>query len=157
MSFVRRSAVILTTLMLLAGSIRVASAQAGLTALSVSGGPVSLIVNTALAGNQPTVATYTGASYTVTAKKTAGIKKIVGSINAPMPANTIMTIELAAVTGATSLGPVALDMTPRDLEINISKENATIAGITYTFTATVAAGVIPAQSRIVTLTLVNYP
>jgi hypothetical protein len=147
----------LSTLMLLLGSSRVASAQAGLTALSVSGGPVSLIVNTALAGTEPTAAVYSTASYTVTAKKTAGVKKIVGSINAPMPANTTLTIELVAVSGATSLGPVALDMTPRDLEINISKENATNAGIIYTFTATVAAGVIPAQSRIVTLTLVNYP
>lgn len=157
MSFVRRSAVMLSTLMLLLGSGRVASAQAGLTALSVSGGPVSLIVNTALAGSQPTAAVNSTASYTVTAKKTAGIKKLVGSINQLMPANTTLTVELVAVSGATSLGPVALDMTPRDLEIAISKENATVASIIYTFTATIAAGVIPAQSRIVTFTLLNYP
>lgn len=157
MSFVRRSAVMLSALMLLLSGSRVASAQPGQTALSVSGGPVSLIVNTAVAGSQPTAAVYSAASYMVTAKKTAGIKKIVGSINALMPANTTLEIELVAVSGATGLGPVALDMTPRDLEINISRENATIAGIIYTFTATVAAGVIPSQTRIVTLTLLNYP
>ena len=157
MSRMRCSSVLLTSLLLLAVGSREAKAQPGLTGLSVSGSPAPMIVSTAVAGSQPTAVVNTATTYDVTAKLQAGIKKIVGQIDAAMPFGTTLTINLTAVSGATSLGAVALDMTARDLEINVSKENRTTSGITYTFTATVAAGVIPSQTRTVTLTLLDYP
>jgi hypothetical protein len=50
-----------------------------------------------------------------------------------------------------------LDMTSRDIVVNIAKENGSTLPITYVFSATVAAGVIPLQTRTVTLTLSAYP
>ena len=75
-----------------------------------------------------------------------------------MPAGTILTATLAAPSGATSLGAVSLDTTPRDVVVNIAGINpGTSQGITYGFSATVAAGVIASQTRTVTLTLANFP
>lgn len=146
----------LAALLICAASLP-AAAQPGQTALSVSGPPASMIIATSIAGNQPTNIVQAGTSYTVTAKKSAGTKKIVGQLSAPMPTGTTLTINLAAVIGSVSTGAVALDMTARDLVISVERENATSAAITYTFAATVAAGVVPAQTRTVIFTLLNYP
>ena len=143
--------------MLIAGLGLHAYAQAGLTALSVSGPPASMVVTTSIAGNQPTTIVNTATTYSVTAKRVAGIKKIVVQLSAPMPPNTTLTVDLVPVTGSVSVGPVTLDMTARDLLVNISRENNTLSSINYTFSATVAAGVVPSQTRTVTFTLLNYP
>ena len=59
--------------------------------------------------------------------------------------------------GAVSLGAVTLDVTARQVVNSIKKNVTATAGITYTLTATAAAGVVPNSSRIVTLTLLTYP
>ena len=79
------------------------------------------------------------------------------SLNVPMPAGTTITLQMGASAGATSLGPVTLDMTSRDIVVNIDRENGSTFPITYVFSATVAAGVIPSQTRTVTFTMASYP
>ena len=74
-----------------------------------------------------------------------------------MPPGTTLTIQLVPSAGATSLGPVSMDMTDRNLVVGIYKDNGSTLGITYVFTATVSAGVVTSQSRNVTFTLSNYP
>jgi hypothetical protein len=140
---------------LLAGCAEVSLAQ--FTALTVTGSPAPFVIATATAGSQPASITNSVTSYFVKAKNAAGPQKISAHLNAPMPAGTTITLRMAPSSGATSLGPVVLDMTSRDIVVNIAKENGSTLPITYVFSATVAAGVIPLQTRTVTLTLSAYP
>ena len=155
MSLVKLAAVCWTSALLLIASAAQAGAQQ--TALSTTGSPGTFTISTATAGSQPLTLTNSATSYSVTAKNSAGPKKIIAQLDAPMPFGTTLTVNMVAPSGATSMGAVALDATTRDIVINIVKENSVTQGITYTFAATAAAGVIPAQSRTVTFTLVNYP
>ena len=145
----------LCTVLLLSGWSQAARAQ--FTVLSVSGSPASFTISTAMAGLQPAGFPNAATTYFVKAKNPAGPQRITARLDSPMPAGTTLTISLVASPGATSLGAVSLDATARDVVVNIDKENGASYGITYTFTATVAAGVVPSQSRTVTLTMSSYP
>ena len=144
-----------TLLLLLAGWTKAAQGQ--FTLLSVSGSPAAFTVTTATAGLQPAALSNSATTYFVKAKNPAGPQKITAQLDSPMPTGTTLTISLVAPSGATSLGAVSLDATARDVVVNIDKENGSSYSITYTFTATVAAGVVPSQSRTVTLTMSSYP
>ena len=50
-----------------------------------------------------------------------------------------------------------MDATARNVEVNIARNRGTTLGIPHVFTATVAAGVVPSQTRTVTLTMSSYP
>ena len=114
-----------------------------------------LTVTTAVAGFQPTPVTGTTA-YSATLFF-AGQMKVTGRINVNMPANTALAVRLTAPSGGTSLGNVNLDVTSRDLVIAATPVFFTNVTIQYTFTPTVAAGVIPVTARTVTFTLATYP
>jgi hypothetical protein len=133
---------------------RYAAAQ---TALTVAAPPAALTITTAVAGNQPTTASV-ASTYLVQVKPVAGVKKITAALDASMPANTSLTMTMAAPTGATSAGPVVMSTTTTDMVVNLASVNpASTQAITYAFSATVAAGVLTSQSRTITFTLVNYP
>ncbi len=151
----RRHAVVLTALILLCSWSSDARAQH--SALTVSGSPGTMTASTAVAGMAPTPVVDGITTYYVRARNPAGPQKIVAQLNAPMPAGTTLTINMVPPAGATSLGNVVLSVTPQDIVLNIDKIGGSTQGITYTFTATIAAGVVPAQSRIVTLSLVPFP
>ena len=140
---------------LLAGPAEVAVGQS--TALTVTGSPAAFVITTAIAGAQPAALTNSLTSYFVKAKNAAGPQRISAQLDSPMPAGTSLTLTMAPSAGATSLGPVTLDMSARDIVVNIKKDNGSTHGMTYVFTATVAAGVIPSQTRTVTLTMATYP
>lgn len=133
------------------------AAQGQVTLLSVSGSPAPFTITTAVAGTEPTPITNSVTTYYVRARHPAGARKITGQLDAPMPLGTTLTVQMVASPGATSLGAVSLDATVRDLVINIDREPGTSYGITYVFTATVAAGVVPTQIRTVTFTELAYP
>lgn len=129
----------------------------GFNGLSATALPGTLTISTVVAaGQQPTPVTNATTTYTVTTLL-GGTKKITASLNAAMPANVTLTATFAAPAGATSTGPVNLDMTTRDLVTNFSNIFNSTNGITYKVSATVLAGVVPIQSRTVTLTITNYP
>jgi hypothetical protein len=69
----------------------------------------------------------------------------------------ISTAPPGSQPAARSNNTISLDATARSVEINIAKDKGTTLGITYVFTATVAAGVVPSQTRTVTLTMSSYP
>ena len=144
-----------TFILLLTGWVKAAQAQ--VTALSVSGSPAPFTVTTAVAGSEPAPITNSVTTYYVKARHPGGAQKISARLDAPMPLGTTLTIQMVASPGATSLGAVSLDATLRDLVINIDREPGTTYGITYVFTATVAAGVISTQTRTVTFTESAYP
>ena len=134
------------------GGMRVAA-----QALSVSGSPAAMIINTAIAGQPPTAKTDAATTYTVKAANRNSPIKITGQLNAPMPPGVTLTVNLAPTTQATSNGTVTLDATARDLVGNITHTNARSASITYVLSATPAAGVVAPQSRTVTFTIAAWP
>jgi hypothetical protein len=152
---VARATVLLLTLGLLFLDSRPAVAQ--FVTLSVTASPGAMIINSvAAAGLQPSSRTDATTSYRVTSLF-APQKKITAQLNAPMPAGMTLTGTYAALGGGTSAGPVALDATARNMVTNIGAVLGGSAAITYVVSATVAAGVVPSQNRIVTLTILNYP
>ncbi len=114
-----------------------------------------LTVSTATVGAEPNPAngsvTYSsGVTFT-------GQRRVVGSLNANMPANTTLQVRITGGAGGTSLGYVVLNTTPRDIVIAASQSFFSTNTIAYTFTALVAAGVIPTTTRVVTFTLLAWP
>jgi hypothetical protein len=73
-----------------------------------------------------------------------------------MPAGVTLTVTLAVSGTAASPGPVALNTTPQIVVTGL-KQKINALPITYTFGATLAAGVVPLQSRQVTFTYITTP
>jgi hypothetical protein len=124
--------------------------------ITIGPGPATLRISVAVPGFDP--AAVTGAqTYTVKAAKANKPQKVSASLNTAMPTGVTLTVELTAPTGATSNGPVALDATVRDLVGNITNLTVETETITYTLSATAAAGVVPFSSRTITFTIAAWP
>ena len=149
-------AIAIAVVLLPAGS-RAAASQS--TAFTVSGdpsGPLTVTPNTDGTAGSVT-STRTTYSISVTA---ASAKKITGHLSAAMPANTTLAVLFEVppgATGVTSFGNVTLSTTPVTVITGFAQVSTLTGGIYYTFTATVAAGVVPASSRTVTFTVSNAP
>jgi hypothetical protein len=152
----RISTQLLLVASLMLSSVRLASAQPAII-LTVSGSPAPMTISAALPGNQPTAVTDATTTYFVRVKNPSGTGSIYAQLNAAMPFGTTLKLTLSPSSGATSLGPVTLSTISQAVVTNIQKENGSSLGVTYIFGATAAAGVVPAQSRAVTLTLIAVP
>jgi hypothetical protein len=125
--------------------------------ISVSGSPGTLVITTAVAGQGFTSVSNSSTTYSLTGNPTR-INKVIAQLNAPMPGGVTLSLRLVPPSGATSLGSVALDATARDVLTNIPPSaKGDVLAMTYTLSATAAAGVIPLSSRTVTLTIVDLP
>jgi hypothetical protein len=123
-----------------------------INAISVSsGGPLTITVNAATAGSAPTAATDATTTYAVTTNETG--QKITGEINSNMPAGVTLTVALVAPTGGTSTGATSLSTVAADLVTGIATLNESGKTITYSLSATSAAGVVGSASKTVTLTI----
>lgn len=149
---------------LTAGILSLGSAFAGPTAtqtvtyavsaineLAVSAPTVSLTVNSATPGSAPNSVSDSSTSYDITTNEVG--QKITAAINSDMPSGVTLSLGLAAPTGATSAGTLALSTSAVDLVTGISTLNETGKTITYTLAATSAAGVVASASKTVTLTI----
>ena len=125
--------------------------------IAVSGNPGLLHVTTAVPGSEPIAVSNSTTTYTVTTPSPNRPHKVVAQLNAAMPVGLALTATLDPPPGATSLGPIALDMTARDVVTSIPRNTNATQLVTYTLTASVLAGVVPASSRIVSLTIVRAP
>lgn len=123
--------------------------------ISVSGNPSALVVNAAVAGSAPTSVSTGATTWSVTTNETS--RKVTASLNSAMPSGVTLSVALHAPGSATSTGSVALGTSAVDLVTGISKLNTSGLSITYTLAATAAAGVVAADSRTVTFTLVAGP
>jgi hypothetical protein len=117
--------------------------------IAFTGSP-SLVINSATAGSAPTSATASG-SYAITTNESD--RKITAAIDTNMPAGTTLAVTLAAPSGGASAGGVVLSTTAQDAVTGISTLNASGLNVSYTLTATAAAGVVAADSRTVTYTV----
>jgi hypothetical protein len=141
----------------LAALVLTSAGALGAQTLGVSGNPGLLRVSTAVAGSQPVAVSNSVTTYTVTTPNPNRTYAITMQLNANMPVGTTLTATLAPPPGATSVGAVSLDVTPRNVVTGIPRRVDSTQGITYTFTATAAAGVVPNSSRTVTLTIIQFP
>lgn len=120
--------------------------------MSVSGNPGALVVSDATAGSAPTDATDASTTWAVTTNQTG--TKVTAAIDLAMPSGVALKVDLGAPTGATSAGAVALGTVAADLVTGITKLNESAKTITYTLSATSAAGVVASTTRTVTYTVV---
>lgn len=120
--------------------------------ISVSGQPGALIINAAVAGSAPTAVTDATTSYAITTNEIG--KKITAGITTDMPAGLTLNMALVAPAGGVS---TARDLTgvAQDMVTGISTLNETGLGISYTFSATSAAGVITSAAKTVTFTIAD--
>ena len=125
--------------------------------IGASGNPGLLRVSAAVSGSEPIAVSNSTTTYTVSTPNPSRLYNITAQLNAAMPIGLTLTATLAAPPGATSLGPIALDQTARDVVTGIPRRTDSTHGITYQLVATVAAGVVPVSTRIVTLTIVQAP
>jgi hypothetical protein len=121
--------------------------------ITASGNPGALTISTATAGSQPDDATDATTTYNITTNGTT--KKITGAVDVNMPANVTLKANLTAPTGGTSAGATTLTTVAADLVTGITQKAETAKTITYTLSATVAAGVVASDTRTVTLTVAD--
>jgi hypothetical protein len=119
-------------------------------------GSASLTINTANIGTGLIDAVdLTGMSYDITSNCAADNPKIVGRISAAMPANTSLSVNVAAPSGAVSEGWVVLSDSDQDLVTGIGNLNQLGLAIGFKLSASVAAGEVPSDSRTFTMTIVS--
>ena len=124
--------------------------------MAASTDPGALTISTATAGSQPDNATDATTTYAITTNADSSApKKITGAIESVMPTAVTLTVNLAAPSVGSSAGATALSTSAADLVTGISKVAESGRTITYTLSATVAAGVVASATRTVTLTLTD--
>jgi uncharacterized cupredoxin-like copper-binding protein len=119
--------------------------------IAVTGTP-TLTVTSDGAGNAPKTATDSSSSYAITTNETD--KKITVNLDTAMRAETTLTINMSAPSGATSAGTVTLLATPVDAVTGISSLNQSGLEITYTFDATSKAAA-DSETKTVTFTIAD--
>jgi hypothetical protein len=117
--------------------------------IAFTGSP-SLVINTAVAGGNPSSATV-AVTWAVTTNQSNA--KITASLNAALPADVTLTVDLTAPAGAASAGAQSLGTTSVDLVTGMTQVAQSALGVTYTLSATAAAGVVPSTTRTVTYTI----
>ena len=117
--------------------------------IAISGGAHTMTINTATAGQAPDDVVWS-TSWAITTNQTGS--KVVASIGSDMPTGVTLTVDMAEPTGATPAGATALTSTPQELVTGITKLNESGLGLTYTASATAAAGV-QSVARTVTYTV----
>jgi len=144
---------------LIIGTACIAGAQTQTVTYSVTAinviaflGSPSVSVTTATAGSQPTSNTdaSTG-TWAVTTNQTGS--KISGSIASAMPTGLTLSADLAAPSGATSAGFLALGTVAVDLVTGITKLAQGSLAASYKLDATAAAGVVSSATKVVTYTI----
>jgi len=153
--FAGRSAAVLS---LMAGLASVAGAQTqtvnfevkAINQFTITSSAVTLTITSATAGSDPTPVSDASSVWSITTNQTNA--KISASIPTNMPAGVSLNVLLGQPGGATSTAK-DLSTVSQDLVTGITKTKAGPLAVTYTLSATAAAGVIAADSRVVTYTM----
>ena len=124
--------------------------------ITVSGSPAQMKVSAATAGLAPTAVSNSLTTFSVTKPALGKSRTITAHINAAMPAGVTLQVTFQSAGNGSSNGGVALSTTAQDVITGITAR-ITGATITYQLSASVAAGVVPLQTRIVTFTAITTP
>ena len=149
----------LTAAWILASAATIASAQTAtqtvtfqvdaINQIAFTGSP-SLVVSTATAGSDPTSATASG-TWAVTTNQTGA--KITASIGSNMPSGLTLSVNVSAPSVGSSAGAQTLSTTAVDVVTGITKHAQSGMNVSYSLSATAAAGVVSSTSRTVTYTI----
>lgn len=123
--------------------------------INIDGAAVTLTVDSAVAGAAPTQATASDTYDITTNVVSPATKKITAAIDTAMPAGLTLQINVTAPSTGTSAGATTLSATAADVVTAIAAVNQADIAIGYTLDATVAAGVVGAASKTVTLTIAD--
>jgi hypothetical protein len=150
---------ILTATWILASAATIAGAQTAtqtvtfqvdaINQIAFSGSP-SLVISTATAGSNPTSATAAG-TWAVTTNQTGS--KITASIGSNMPSGLSLSVDVTAPSVGSSTGAQTLSTTAVDVVTGITKHAQSGMSVSYSLSATPAAGVVSSTSRTVTYTI----
>lgn len=121
--------------------------------IGVSGDPAKLTISSPAPGEAPAPATDNSTTWSVTTNGSG--RKVTGAIDTDMPAGVTLEVSLTAPSGATGAGDVTLSTVAADLVTGIASLDETGLGITYTLSATLAAGAVAEASRTVTYTIMD--
>ena len=125
-----------------------------ITQLGLAGAAsVTIVAGTAGQG-LPSVIDSTGVTYDITNNAGADSKKLIGKINTSMPANTVLSVNVTAPSGALSADFVALTTSDQDLVTGIDNVNEAGVAISFKLEATVAAGIVASATKTFTMTVV---
>ncbi len=125
-----------------------------ITQLNLSGAANVKIVAGIAGQGLPSVTDSIGVTYDITNNAGDGSKRLVGRINTAMPANTVLSVNVTAPSGAVSAGFVALTATDQDLVTGIDNVNQAGVAMSFKLDATVAAGVIASATKTFTMTII---
>ena len=124
--------------------------------LAIDVASVTLTINAATAGSQPTdVTDSTTADYAITTNCGTDAKKITAAIDTAMPTGVTLYVNLTAPTGATSSGETEVTNVAANVVTAIDGVAESALDITFKLSATVAAGVVASASKTLTLTLTD--
>lgn len=115
-----------------------------------------LAVSTAVAGQEPMPVSASGGTYRLVQRRNRGVGSITARLAAPLPSGATLTIRLVSPGGtAQSVGSVQLTTSAQPVITGLPNRNTTFGSraITYTFSATSAAGAIALRSVDVVLEL----
>ena len=142
---------------LLAGSVATQSASYEIQAInevSLSAASITLTISEATAGSEPTDATGSS-SYDITTNCATDGKILTAKLDSAMPSNTELKATFAAPTGGVSAGEVILTASAQNVVTAIDAVAESDLSIAYTLTGTVAAGIVAADTKTLTLTLTD--
>ncbi len=114
----------------------------------------TLTVSAATAGSQPTAVTADG-TYDITTNCATNAKKLTAALNTAMPAGVTLTMNVTAPSGGVSAGATTLTADAADVVTGIDGVAGADIAISYSMSATVAAGVVASASKTLTLTLAD--
>lgn len=123
---------------------------AAINQFTVTSTPITLTVNAAVAGSDPTPVSDATSVWAITTNQTG--TKVSANIPLDMPAGVTLGVLLGQPAGAASTSKNLASGAAQDLVTGITKLKATGLAVTYTLSATAAAGVV-SGSRVVTYTL----
>jgi hypothetical protein len=113
--------------------------------IAFTGSP-TLTISVATPGSAPDPVTSSAATWAVTTNQTGA--KITAKVNVAMPAGLTLDVTLAPPTGGASTGVKTMTTTAQDMVTGITKLAEGGLAVTYTLTATSAAGVVSGSATI---------
>lgn len=125
--------------------------------LRVVGAPAPFAITAAVAGSPPTSPAADASTLYTVRTRFSRPKKIIAQLNMNMPAGLTLRVNLSPVGGSSSAETVTLTTVPQAVVNNITNNSNLSNTITYSLSATTAAGVVPGQNRSVTFTLTAFP
>ncbi|MEX2178908.1 MAG: hypothetical protein WD801_09375 [Gemmatimonadaceae bacterium] len=121
--------------------------------MAMSGDPSPMVIGLATAGSAPTAVNGTGSTWAITTNEAN--KKVTAAIDQPLPTGVTLEVFLAAPSGATSAGHVALGVAAADVVTGISAGMASALPIAYRLSAAITTAITAPQTRTVTFTIVS--